>query len=149
MRNKVVDFKEERPIDFDWATRPILVWMRCIGVPLLDVKSIKQTNIYLYVVVIVYTLVFYSVTVTNNLIIALTSDNNQTRPLKTSDWNNVVTLQNFVFAVIGTHTALLFTTAVKWNDLHRASRKMKQLKTKDYRQIRYTCLMGVAFLLFV
>lgn len=149
MRNRVVVLKEQGPIDFDWASRPVLVWMRCIGIPLLDMKDLRGNNMFLYILFIFYCLFGYGLNIGSNFTISLSKSANLTRNLKTSDWNNIITLQNYVFTVIGTHTALLFLTAFHWKALIQTGHRLTHLKSKDYRHIRHACLIGVALLSLV
>lgn len=149
MRNRVVALKEQGPIDFDWASKPVLVWMRCFGIPLIDMKDLRARNIILYVFFILYALFVYGLNIGINLSVVLENPQNVTIDLKTSDWNNIITLQNYFFTVLGIHTALLFSTAFKWNALVQAGHRLAHLKPKDFRYIRHACLIGVVLLSLV
>lgn len=149
MLNRVVALKEQGPIDFDWASKPVLVLMRCIGIPLLDMKALRLKYIFFYGLLTLYVLFSYCLNIGSNFGVIFTKSTNLTRDFKTSDWNNIITLQNYVFNVLGIHTALLFFTATHWNALVQAGRRLAHLKAKDFRHIRYACIIGVVILSLV
>lgn len=152
MQNRVVMFKEQVTYDFNWSCRPILLWMRCLGIPLLDMKSLKKKSYWRYVLVILFTITCYVLNVGTHLynMIEITSNNSSNYHWTTSDWNDVITLQNFRFVSVGTHTTLLFFTAVNWGDMIQTTKRLERLlKPKDYQKIRRASVVAVCVVLLV
>ena len=151
MRNRVVVF-QEHSMNFDLSSRPILQWIRCLGIPLLNIKSLKKKGYWHYILFTLFTAMCYVLNVGfHSLSIIETITSNSSRySWTTSGWNDAITAQNYRFATIGAHTALLFFTSVHWANLIRTAKSLESLlKPKDYRRIRRASLIGVVCMFLV
>lgn len=151
MSNRVVAFKEQELVNFNWAVRPITLWMRFFAIPLIDWKALKQSSLTRYVFTLFFATTCYVFNLTCHWYIAsLPLTSNASVPVTATDWNNFITNKNFTFSIIASHTALLVFTARQWRRLTRSASRLDQLlQSKDWRRIRRLAVLCFILLLIV
>lgn len=169
MSTKVVAFKDSSsnseiltpPAErkFSWVFRPLLLWMRLFGIPLLDIKpaGIKSTKSTRFLILLAYALAVY---VTEICVIcssiagkveASFSKQNQT---VASLVNGEVTFYNYMITIMLAHTGLLLVTATRWDGVVRSLLQLERnrycwFSNQDYQKFRNTFVIGSGFLLLV
>lgn len=152
MWDRVVPSNENEILDFKWSIRPILNWMCCMAIPLVDIQSLKKKSLWRYVLVMLLSAACFILNVGVNIFIILTTrlpPKNSTFST-TAAWNNIITSWNFILISVGTHTVLLTFTVTRWRHLMGITDRLECfLKPKNYKQFRRTFLFGLVFVILV
>ena len=153
---------DEQMMSFKWCCRPVLMAMNIFGIPLRMKEGKDESNFWTWMVYI-FGWILYSVNVTTGfIIIFLIPDaenvsssvtpavlNNSTTA---SQWNNGISTYNTVSSLIATHTVLLATTAVRWEDLVRVLDRMErvnQFTQKEFAVFRTIFCTGLVLAIIV
>lgn len=160
MSNKVVAFRQESfedVVNFSWSCRPILCFIRLIGIPL---TPGRPKNRFGFRLECCFALAFYVVNIVNSVMYTVErithtrdeSQNPSNSSTSTTIMNAYVYYLNYNASSILTHTALIFVAIFGWHELIDALRNLELLhtfKTEDYQRFRTPFMIGLFFVITV
>lgn len=157
---RILASQQEFKLSFDWSFKPLLILMRCGGVPL-NFQLSKTVRGWLW----------WMVTSVGFLLFLLNAECHfgmigreiyrkrdpflmATRSQYSSvfTWNHYIEITNNIGAVVGCHALLMASSLTNWCYLVQALRSIEKLnfyKEKDYREFRVNCHVGAVLCIVV
>lgn len=154
-------------MSFEWCCKPVLGWMRFLGVNLQLSESQKDKTkcclsfswlSTIFGLMSFFVNVSFSTGLFGWTIAKCVVDPDPTSILlrqkttSTKFWASLIDTFNRSFITVGAHFALLASTLVKWKDLTNVLHRMEQqqiFKLKNYHEFRKVCNWGLFFIILV
>lgn len=159
MSTKVEAFQDPSNVNsFGWSCRPVLRWMRLIGIPLADVNEPgngRKSGVLTFIVVFLALFLYVMNVLCNGTMILqqfYSAFEIQKNGTWTSTLNGYITFANYACCNLLCHTGLLFCTATRWNSLTKTLQlleRFQMFRPEDYRSFRHVCVTSLLFIIFV
>jgi len=157
---------DQRLMTFEWCCKPILGWMRLLGIDLklsdsqtyckMKCRSgwfstcVRLISFLIHAVISISCscFSFSFISPTDSTINAL----KRNKSASTRYWNAMIDTLNTSFITIGVHFFLLACTVVNWKDLADVLHRIEQnnfFKLETFRKFRRICYWGFFFIIMV
>jgi len=143
-----------------YSLRPILFWIRCLGIDLLqDQRNRHVCCLPYWLWWLVYRLLALSLNLTSQIDVLYFLKNPELYISASSDgeiesatftWNRIIDYTNHVVHGIGSHLILLIVIRSRWNQLLEALRRCEHMMDPNfYVRLRKITIFGVAYIVLL
>lgn len=139
--------------DFEEACKPLIVWARCLGIPVPCRGNNSYGNGILKAVCVrsfyVLCIAWYFVSVASIGLHVLGGVQAEESTKSTVNWNHAIGFINFAFSAFGAHSGLLFC-CLRWRGLTNILERLGEEGCfRNLHRFRRTCLIGLAVVFVV